>query len=97
MGADLVGMERFDDRAARAVAGRRIPLLDGMREWIPRVDLPAPRRNRVSRAQQAGKGNVAEGGVHQQSEGVQESVTGWRGVAAGCPSGSRAFKIARLY
>ena len=53
VGADLVGMERFDDRAARAVAGRRIPLLDGMREWNPRVDLPAPRRNRVSRAQQA--------------------------------------------
>jgi hypothetical protein len=24
-------------------------------------------------------------------------VTEWRGGAAGCPSGSRAFKTARLY
>ena len=97
VGADLVGMEGFDDRAARAVAGRRRPLHDGMRERNPRVDLPTHRRNRVTRAQQAGKGNGSKGGVHQQSEGVQGSVTSRRGLAAGCPSGSRAFKTARLY
>jgi len=57
--------------------------LDGMRERNPSVDMPAHRRNRVPRAQQAGKGNVSEGGVHQQSEGVQESVTVWRGRCRG--------------
>ena len=42
-------------------------------------------------------GNFAEGGVHKQSEGAQESVTVWGGVAAEYPSGSWAFKTARLY
>ena len=39
VGTDLVGMERFDDRSARTVAGRRFSMYNAMRERNACVDM----------------------------------------------------------
>ena len=95
-GADLVGVERHDDRTAGAAGRWRHALHDRVRERDAGLVLPSPRWHHFPCDEQAGEGNWSEDRVHQQPEDQEVPLSAtkrlaWTWRSHRCPrSGSRA-------